>query len=46
MAGVVDMPSMDKELLLDLYGSAKTIFVAEQNNGYIWSEYRKLLFRT
>jgi transketolase len=45
-AGVVDMPSIDKELLLDLYGSGKLIVVAEQNNGYIWSECRKLLFRT
>lgn len=45
MAGVVDMPSIDTRLLLDLYASGKQIIIAEQNNGYIWSEYRKALFQ-
>lgn len=44
MIGVVDMPSIDARLLLDLYHSGKRILIAEQNNGYIWSEYRKILF--
>jgi transketolase C-terminal domain/subunit len=46
MVGVVDMPSIDEQLLLDLYGSQKLVVIAEQNNGYIWSEYRKILFRS
>ncbi len=46
MVGVVDMPSIDEQLLLDLYESGKLIVVAEQNNGYIWSEYRKILFKS
>jgi transketolase len=43
MVGVVDMPSIDEQLLLDLYHSGKWIIIAEQNNGYIWPEYRKAL---
>jgi transketolase len=46
VAGVVDMPSIDERLLLDLYDSGKLIVIAEQNNGYIWSEYRKLLVKS
>lgn len=46
MVGVVGMPSIDEPLLLDLYDSGKLIVIAEQNNGYIWSEYRKVLFRS
>jgi transketolase len=46
MIGVVDMPSIDEQLLLDLYNSGKKIVIAEQNNGYIWSEYRKVLFKS
>lgn len=46
MVGVVDMPSIDEPLLLDLYDSGKLIVIAEQNNGYIWSEYRKILFKS
>jgi len=45
MVGVVDMPSIDEKLLLDLYDSGKWIVITEHNNGYIWSEYRKVLFR-
>jgi len=44
-AGVVDMPSIDESLLLDLYDSGKWIFIAEQNNGFIWSHYQRILFR-
>jgi transketolase C-terminal domain/subunit len=37
--GVVDMASIDEKLLLDLYHSA------EQNNGFIWPEFQKTLFK-
>ena len=40
------MPSIDEQLLLDLYNSGKLLVIAEQNNGYIWSEYRKVLFKS
>ena len=43
--GVVDMPSIDEGLLLDLYDSGKLLCFAEQNNGYIWHNFRKILFR-
>ena len=42
---VVDMPSIDPELLLKLYDSGKPVFVAEQNNGYILQNYFKVLAR-
>jgi transketolase len=44
-AGVVDMPSIDEPLLLELYDSGKRIFIAEQNNGFIWSHCQRVLFR-
>ena len=37
-AGVVDMPSIDEDLLLQLYDSQKLLCFAEQNNGYIFAE--------
>jgi transketolase C-terminal domain/subunit len=43
--GVVDMPSIDEPLLLELYDSGKRVFVAEQNNGFIWSHFQRALFR-
>jgi transketolase C-terminal domain/subunit len=43
--GVVDMPSIDEQLLLDLYNSGKVICLAEQNNGYIWQNFLKALGR-
>jgi len=43
-AGVVDMPSIDEALLLQLYETGKYIIVAEQNNGYIWTHLMKELF--
>jgi transketolase len=42
---VVDMPSVDEDLLLQLYDSGKTIVVAEQNNGYILQNFLKILWR-
>jgi transketolase C-terminal domain/subunit len=43
--GVVDMPSIDDQLLLDLYRSGKLICFAEQNNGYILQNFLKVLYR-
>jgi transketolase C-terminal domain/subunit len=43
--GVVDMPSIDEELLLRLYDSRKLLYFAEQNNGYIWQNFLKILYR-
>jgi transketolase len=42
---VVDMPSIDDELLLQLYDSGKPLIFAEQNNGYIWQNFLKVLYR-
>ena len=42
--GVVDMPSIDEELLLNLADSGKRLLFAEQNNGYIWRSFQQILF--
>ena len=38
------MSTIDKELIEELVTSDKTIIVAEQNNGYIIDNIRKILF--
>jgi transketolase len=43
--GVIDMPSVDETLIRELYDSGKKVFVAEQNNGYLWDAFRKVLWR-
>ena len=43
--GVVDMPSVDEELFLRLYDSGKVLFLAEQNNGFLWQNLLKILYR-
>jgi transketolase len=43
--GVVDMPSVDAALLVELYDSGKLLCFAEQNNGYIWRNFQSALFR-
>jgi len=43
---VVDMPSVDEDLLLQLYGSGKPLIFAEQNNGYLWQNFLKVLYRS
>jgi transketolase C-terminal domain/subunit len=43
--GVVDMPSVDEALLVELYNSGKLLCFAEQNNGYLWRNFKKSLFR-
>ncbi len=40
--GVVDMPTIDDDLLMELSASDKLIVFAEQNNGYIWQNFLKL----
>jgi transketolase C-terminal domain/subunit len=42
--GVVDMPSVDEALLVELYNSGKLLCFAEQNNGYLWRNFQKSLF--
>jgi transketolase C-terminal domain/subunit len=43
--GVVDMPSIDEDLLLRLYDSGTTIVLAEQNNGFILQNLLRILYR-
>jgi transketolase C-terminal domain/subunit len=42
---VADMPSIDEALLLELYDSGLPLLFAEQNNGYIWQNFLKILYR-
>jgi transketolase C-terminal domain/subunit len=42
---VVDMPSVDEDLLLRLYATGKPLIFAEQNNGYLWQNFLKVLYR-
>lgn len=44
IVNVVDMPSVDADAIVDLYHSGKPVFIAEQNNGYLWSHFKKILF--
>jgi transketolase C-terminal domain/subunit len=43
--GVVDMPSVDEALLVELYNSGKLLCFAEQNNGYLWRNFQKSVFK-
>jgi len=43
--GVIDMPSIDEDMLRRLYDSGKLIMFAEQNNGYIWQNFLKAMYR-
>jgi transketolase len=43
--GVVDMPSVDDALLMELFASGKLLIFAEQNNGYLWQNFLKVLYR-
>jgi transketolase len=42
---VVDMPSVDDRLLMELCDSGKLLVFAEQNNGYLWQNFLKVLHR-
>lgn len=44
-ASVVDMPSLDDALFMELARSNKTLVFAEQNNGYLWQNFLKSLYR-
>jgi len=41
---VIDMPSIDEERILELNQSGKPVFVVEQNNGYLWTNFQEVLF--
>ena len=41
---VIDMPSIDQEMLLELVNSGKLLVFAEQNNGYIWENSLKVVY--
>jgi len=43
--GVIDMPSVDEELLADLASSKKLVLFAEQNNGFLWQNYARVILR-
>jgi transketolase len=43
--GVVDMPSVDEDLLLRLYDAGKLLCFAEQNNGYLLQNFLRILYR-
>jgi transketolase len=43
--GVVDMPSIDEDLLERLYDSGSLLCLAEQNNGYILQNLLKTMYR-
>jgi transketolase len=42
---VVDLPSVDSDLLIKLYETGLPILFAEQNNGYLWQNFMKALYR-
>jgi transketolase len=44
-AGVVDMPSVDDSIMMELAHSGKRLIFAEQNNGYLWQNFLKILYR-
>jgi transketolase len=44
-AAVIDMPSIDEELLLEICDSGKLVCLAEQNNGYILQNLLKVQHR-
>jgi transketolase len=43
--GVVDMPSIDENFLLQLRDSGKLVVFAEQNNGFVWQNYVRIMAR-
>ncbi|SEI52573.1 Transketolase [Dyadobacter sp. SG02] len=43
---VIDMPSTDSAAIVALHRSGTPVFIAEQNNGYLWAQFRKVLFET
>ena len=43
--GVIDMPSVDEALIAELYAGGRKVIVAEQNNGFLWEGFRKVLWK-
>ncbi len=43
--GVIDMPSLDEQLICQLYEGAAKVIVAEQNNGFLWQGFRRVLWK-
>jgi transketolase len=43
--GVIDMPSMDEELVTELYEGRAKVILAEQNNGILWQGFQKVLWK-
>jgi transketolase len=41
---VIDMPTIDEAAIVELYRSGKPVFIAEQNNGYLWYHFKRVLF--
>jgi transketolase C-terminal domain/subunit len=41
---VIDMPSIDEAAIVEFYQSGKLVFIAEQNNGYLWHHFKRVLF--
>ena len=39
------MPTIDEAAIVELYRTGKPVFVAEQNNGYLISHFRRVLFQ-
>lgn len=43
--GIIDMPSVDEELLIELSDSGKLLIFVEQNNGYLSQNFVKTMYR-
>jgi transketolase C-terminal domain/subunit len=43
-AAVIDMPSFDPAMAEELAAAGKKVIIAEQNNGYLWTCFRRSLF--
>lgn len=46
IAGVIDMPSVDEDLMMEIAASGKLLVFAEQNNGYLFRSFLKALYRS
>lgn len=44
VVNVVDMPTIDEMAMVELYQGGKPVYIIEQNNGYLWSHFRRVLF--
>jgi transketolase len=40
---VIDMPSIDEQMLLRIAGRGKLAIFAEQNNGFLWQNFGRIL---